>query len=173
MQTPSLWSDLKDVGKKGSMLASIVALPVLSINAIINKLFEPYLELGQVIVLTAPLLASATIIAMMFMRSKDGGGAYFLYVLAAIIFPFIVADIFGLVDSRAVTPRWSNGWQDYLPWAPFQAYAVGVMEYYFSAYGLQRTISGILCGGFLAWVLQKKIFPRVRTVKEAETPPES
>jgi hypothetical protein len=165
-QPVSLLKDLKDIWTKSSTLASCVSIPVLGVNAVVNNLIDPYKKIGEILVLTAPLCCSVTIIAMLFMRGSFKGQSdwYAFYsICAALIVPYIVALFFGAasanIEKTFVTV---DHWTGYFPHVMIGKFAMGILFYYFFAYGLARTTSSVICGCFIAWVFQYKLLPQIR-----------
>jgi hypothetical protein len=160
----SLWADLVDVWEKAGKTAGIITLPALSLTAIVNKALEPVLSFWAIIVLTWPLVISAMVIALIFWRD-DGQSAAIggMKVFAAIVVPFAIAQIAGVAPPLPYAPDGGSSF-------PFSLIEQ-IFGYYFSAYGLPRTISAAICGVFLAWVFQKKLIPRIRREGEGTGTP--
>lgn len=164
----TLGKDLKDIWSKTGTLATVVTFPSMSLTAVIAQLLEPYRSLGEIIVLTAPLVCSATILAMMVMRGSFKGttdNEKVWTVAGIIIIPYVIAFFLGAAtkigDQYTTVERWS----DYNPVFMFLKFAVGILVYYFSSYGFMRTLTSVLCGCFIAWVFEKKLLPRVRRLE--------
>jgi hypothetical protein len=167
----SLWADIVDVWEKAGKTASIITLPTLSVAAVFNKLMEPVLSFWEVIVLSWPLVISATIIALLFWRGDIGNKSGFVgsfYILVALLFPYAIANIAGVEGPLPNLPEASSGSS---PFNIIPNTIVQIVYYYFGAYGLSRTFSGVICGVFLAWVFHKKLLPRVRALQPAAVAP--
>lgn len=174
----SLWADVVEVWDKAGKTAGLITLPTLTVSAVFTKVMEPVLSFWAVIVQTWPLVISAWIIALMFWRgglAKQSGCVGFVYIFAALFFPYAIANIAGVTGPLPAVPA---GQGSHWP-APFNAFPdtmAQVVAYYFGAYGFSRTASAVVCGVFLAWVFHKKLLPHVRAqvlVAAAPNPPSS
>jgi branched-subunit amino acid ABC-type transport system permease component len=161
-----LMEDLKDIWSKSGKVAACASLSLLGVNAVISGLLEPSSKIDEIIALTVPLACSATIIALLVMRGYFKEKKNFepvLAIIAAIIVPFIIAELFGAVSLHEVeyfyAPSSDNA-LDNLPQIVGLGFGLGIFSYYFSSYGLARTLSSIICGCLIAWVLQKTLPPR-------------
>jgi hypothetical protein len=167
----SLWADVVEVWDKAGKAAGLITLPTLTISAVFTKLMEPVLSFWAVIVTTWPLVISAWIIALLFWRGDLGnksGCLGFLYIFFALFFPYAIANIAGVTGPLPILHEGSS-W----PW-PLNILPntfAQLVQYYFGAYGMSRTISAVICGVFLAWVFHKKLLPRVRAAEPAVAAP--
>jgi hypothetical protein len=41
-----------------------------------------------------------------------------------------------------------------------------IVLYYFSLYGIWRTVSALVCGAFLAWCYKKVLLPRAQQIRD-------
>lgn len=162
----SLLKDLKDIWSKSGMLAALVSIPTLGVNAYINSLIDPYRGMAELIALTAPFCVSVTILAMLAMRDwfkQRAAGPGWVAIFSAFFFPYVIAVMLGLasprLDPSVTTP---TGWHAYNPFAYPMYFVAGILHYYVSAYGLGRTISSAIFGCSVAWIFQYKLLPRVR-----------
>lgn len=163
----SLWTDMVEVWEKAGKIAGLITLPTLSVAAVFNKVMEPVLSFWAVIVLTWPLVISATIIALLFWRgdiANKSGIVGWVYICAALLFPYAIANIAGVAGPLPQLPDVS-GWPAPFDTIPNLLNQIG--HYYFSAYGASRTVSAVVCGVFLAWVFHKKLLPRIRREEAA------
>jgi hypothetical protein len=166
---PSLWADIVEVWEKAGRTAGLITLPTLTVSAVLTKIMEPVLGFWEIIVLTWPLVISAMIIALMFWRGDLGnksGFVGFFSIFCALFFPYAIANIAGVTGPLPILHQESH-W----PW-PLNILPntiVQIVQYYFGAYGISRTISAAICGVFLAWVFHKKLLPRIRRQQAAAT----
>lgn len=165
-----IWHDIKDIWSKASLLAFIVTLPTFAFATWFNHFIQPAKDLYEIIALTWPAVCSATIFFMMVMRrwfsDKEGAGIFWALV-GLIVAPYVIAALLGateLVDRRVATP--GIGWLQFLHPAHALKLAVDIVLYYFSAYGIWKSISAVACGAFLAWAYEKKILPRARSLRD-------
>ncbi len=162
----SIWGDLKKIWNRMSFVAFIVTLPTFTISAFISKLIEPAKTVGEVIALTWPLTFSATILFMLIIRrwfQEQGGFDRIMAVCFLVVAPYLVALFFGatqIVDRRLAAPGWI--WLQFLHPVHAGTLAYDILLYYFSAYGIWRTISAVVCGAFLAWAYEKVLLPRAQ-----------
>lgn len=167
-QPVSLLKDLKDIWSKSGTLASCVSIPVLGVNAVVNNLIDPYRRIGNLLLLTAPLCCSVTILAMLFMRGslkgREGWNVFWI-ITGIIIIPYIVAIYFGLAKDINAKFEPAYDWSLLHP-VNLGKFAIGILFYYFSDYGLARTVTSAACGCFIAWVFQYKLLPRIRQQME-------
>jgi hypothetical protein len=92
-------------------------------------------------------------------------------IAAALIIPYIVAFCLGAatqIDAKFTTV---DHWTGYNPIVMAMKFAMGVLFYYFSAYGLARSVSSAICGCFIAWVFEYKLLPRIRRQLESRKTP--
>jgi hypothetical protein len=164
-QPVSVFKDLKDIWTKTGTLASCISIPVLGVNAVVNSAIDPYRQIAQIFLLTAPLCCSVTIVAMLWMRGsfkgmRDLEAAWIIF--GALIFPYFIA--FFLGAARSIDDKYTtvDNWAGYNPIMIAMKFAMGILVYYFSTYGLARSISSVICGCFLAWVFEYKLLPRIR-----------
>lgn len=162
-QQSSLWQDLKDIWSKATLLASIIALPPLSVSAVVTLAFQPIDPLRQIVFGTWPLVASATILIMLIIRrsfADMGGAEKFWTILGCVAVPYLIAYFFGAAgDLRSGITK---SWVQVLHPAHLLGLVFNIVTYYLSAFGLVRTGLAIVCGGFFAWALQIKLLPHVR-----------
>jgi hypothetical protein len=162
-QQPSLWRDLKDIWSKATLLATIIALPPLSLSALVTLALQPIDPLKQIVFGTWPLVASATILIMLIIRRSFADmdtGEKFWTILGCLAVPYLIAYYFGAAgDLRSEITK---SWMQVLHPAHLLGLVVNIATYYLSAFGLVRTGLAIVCGGFFAWALQIKLLPHVQ-----------
>jgi hypothetical protein len=164
-QQPSLWLDLKDIWSKGTLLASIIALPHLSVSAAVTLALQPIDPLKEVVFGTWPLVASATILIMMIIRRSFADmtdAEMFWAVAACLAVPYLIAYFSGAAGYADPRGETTKSWVQLLHPAHLFWLVVNIASYYFSAFGLIRTGLAIVCGGFLAWAFQIKLLPHVQ-----------
>ena len=168
-----IWSDLKLIFGWLGLVALIITLPTLTLNAFAGKLLDDAKTVGEVIVLTWPLTISATILFMALMRGslqRASGAERFWALLALVIVPYLVALLFGAtdaVDRRLATP--GSSWVQFLHPGHAMALAGDILLYYFSVHGLWRMFSSLVCGLFLAWAYEHVLLPRARQLRDEMT----
>lgn len=161
----SLWSDLKDIWTKAGTVAAIITLPTLTFAGLLNKLIEPVRPIGEIILLTWPLVISATLLAMLIFRGSLRGKPdieKLLIIIALIMWPYLIAYFLGVADTLDARATEVDSWTDYHPVALVSRFALGILVYYFTAFGIVRIASAVVCGVFLAWAFEKKILPHLR-----------
>ena len=169
-EQPSLAEDLKDIWSKATLLSSIILLPPLTLSAVVTLALEPVDPLLTVLFGTWPLVASATILIMLIMRRSfaDMSGAEKLYAIGAcLVVPYLIAYFFGATGYGDLRGESTGSWLQLLHPAHLLMLVANIVVYYFSAFGIVRLASAVVCGGFLAWAFQIKLLPHVRrlTVK--------
>ncbi len=169
-EPPSLVEDLKDIWSKAALLSTVIALPALTLSAVVTLALEPVNPFLTVLFGTWPLVASATILIMMIMRRSfaDMSGAEKLYSIGAcLVVPYLIAYFFGATGYGDLRGEETRSWLQLLHPAHLMLLVANIVVYYFSAFGIVRAASAALCGGFLAWAFQIKLLPHVRrlTVK--------
>jgi hypothetical protein len=172
-EQPSLVKDLKDIWSKATLLSSIIALPPLTLSAVVTFALEPVNPLLTVVFGTWPLVASATVLIMLIMRRSfaDMSGAEKLYAVGAcLVVPYLIAYFFGATGYGDLRGESTKSWLQLLHPAHLMILVANIVFYYFSAFGIVRSALAALCGGLLAWAFQIKLLPHVRrSTVEAST----
>lgn len=166
--TAGLWGDLRDIWGMTGKVAFAITLPTLTLNGLFNELIAPFYTIWQIMALTAPLVASSTIVIMMLWRGSFAdmnGLGRILTVTSAIIAPYVVAMFFGLAGPGG--PRLESGAGLVVYMHPGRAIeaAMHIVLHYLSGYGIVRTASSVFCGGFLAWIYEAKLLPRAQLIR--------
>jgi hypothetical protein len=162
----SLWNDFKDIWSKATLISACVTIPTLGVAGMANHVVDPVRPLYDALVLSWPLVISATILVMLFLRgsfSRMEGLGIFWALMAIVIGPYLIAFLLGVTgftDPRLIKDHWS-GWIELLSPGKAVMIVYNIREFYFSAYGLWRVVVALACGSFLAWVFQYKILPYV------------
>jgi hypothetical protein len=188
----SVFADLKDIGSKFGVLATVIALFTTGVSTCITSLLQPYYTVGQVILLNVPMVASATILAMIVMRRPHAQATFWQVlwvVVAAIVIPYSIAWLFGLAGAvnpnlQAAGPDCTLG-RGCLQPGPLQRdpgagsllqylhplralmLIVDILLHYFSPARLPNTLSALASGIFIAWVFEFRLLPRVRKIVPA------
>ena len=160
----TVWDDIKEIWSKAGLLATAISLLSFGVTAYVNNLLQPLYTIGDIVVLTAPLVCSVTILAMMIMRKFYSGVDLMgglLMISAVIIIPYAIASLFGLTAPAVAEgsggcalsidcpvpgtyqPAAQKGWQSYIKYLhPVRAaeLAIDILRHYFSSYGLPRTL---------------------------------
>jgi hypothetical protein len=191
----SIFADLKDISSKFGMLAAIIAILTTGFSGYVTSLLQPYYSAGQIVVLNVPMVASATVLAMLFNRCAHAHTTFWRglwIVVAAIVIPYVIAWLFGL--AGAVNPSLSTikggcslgrdclepgplardpgpgALLQYLHPARAVSLAIGILLHYSSPHRLPNTLSALASGIFLAWMFETKLLPRTRRLTQQERP---
>jgi hypothetical protein len=189
----SVFADLKDISGKFGILATVITLFMTGVSSCITSLLQPYYTVGQVILLNVPMVASATILAMMVMRrahTQTTSWEVLWIVVAAIVIPYSIAWLFGLAGAvspnlQAVGPGCTLGRGCLQPGPlprdpgagslvqylhPLRALMlmIDILLHYVSPARLPSTLSALASGIFIAWVFEFRLLPRVRKIVPAD-----
>ena len=188
----SIFNDLKDIGSKFRILAAVIVILTTGISGYATSLVQPYYTAGQIIVLNVPMVASATILAMLLKRRARTTFWKGLWIMAAaIVIPYAIAWLFGLagaVDYNLSTIKGGGctlgrGCLEPGPLArdpgpgallqylhPVRALmlTVDILLHYFSPQRLPNTLSALASGVFIAWMFDTKLLPRARRMTPRE-----
>ena len=156
----SALADLISVFKHSGTVASLVTIPTIGLNAYITSQLQPLLDTAQVLALTAPLCLSASVIAFLAFGGwfkRDGIDALYPVVVAMVV-PYAIAYAFGLVgEFTDIYAGREAGWQAYTPFMILMRIPLGILAYYFTAYGVQHTITSVFFGCALAWFFRRQL----------------
>jgi hypothetical protein len=186
----SVFHDLKDIGANFGKLSAVITILTMGASSYVISLWEPYYKFGEIIVLNVPMVAAATILAMLVMRRAHAHTTFWSglwVVVAAIVIPYAIAWLFGL--AGAVNPNLetvkggctlgrdclnpgplardpgAGGLLQYLHPVRALMLMVDILLHYFSPGRLPNTLSALASGVFIAWLFEAKLLPRVRRVK--------
>lgn len=185
----SIFDDLRDIRAKFGTLATIIAILTAGVSSYVSNLLQPYYKVGEIIVLNVPMVAAATILAMLVMRRAHARTTFWeglWVVVAAIVIPYAIAWLFGL--AGAVNPNLetvkasctfgrdclqpgplardpgAGALLQYLNPVRALMLMVDILLHYFSPGRLPNTLSALASGVFIAWVFESKLLPRARRV---------
>lgn len=183
----TLLDDLKDIHGEFGTLAIVIAILTTGVSTFVSDLLQPYYEFWQVLVLNVPMVAAATILAMLVMRRAHAHTSFWeglWIVAAAIVVPYAIAWLLGL--AGAVNPNLetvqagcslgrdcpnpgpmardpgAGALLQYLHPARGLLLVVDILAHYFAPDRLGGTLSALASGFFIAWVFEKKLLPRAR-----------
>lgn len=142
----------KDIYREFGWVSMVLSLLTLGLVPFLLSLLQPAFTFGQMVVLTWPLTLSVVVLTFAYMNDSlsDGIGS-FMACCFTIVVPYAIAAAYQLVPP--LEPP--GGWLGQLAPGRALSTALQVLGYYFSAWGLPRTVCSVACGVFIARSLHR------------------
>ncbi len=163
--------DLEAVWQAADRVALLLTLISLGLPGVIAKLFDPVVNIWQVIVLTGPLTAAVALIGTGIIRGwVSGVPGFILLLLGTVVATTLLGNFLQWGGAIKIDPEDLLGILALIVTSPLNPIGNGLrllmalltfLEKYFQLYGAERFLSSLVIGAFLAWAWGKKVLPHL------------